>query len=54
MWQARKMYKTIGTNMNRNEQLSLYKGSIQLEQKVRKFAAILSGLEGRFVFPYVK
>ena len=39
--------------MNRNEQLSLYKGSIQLEQKVRKFA-ILSGVEGRFVFPYVK
>ena len=25
-----------------------------LEQKVREFAAFLSGVEGRFVFPYVK
>ena len=66
MWQVCKIYKTIGTNTKRkqikwsNEGVSLHKGSIHimlkesLEQKVRKFAAFLSGVEGRFVFPYVK
>ena len=44
-----------------NERVSLHKGSIHppmltqsVEQKVREFAAFLSGVEGRFVFPYVK
>ena len=64
MWQVCKIYKTIGTNINKkrvkwsNEGVSLHKGSIHikqsLEQKVREFAAFLSGVKGRFVFPYAK